>query len=298
MAAPAESVVTCANCGRAFSGRFCPDCGQEVQDLRRPFSEFIRNFLGDSFAFDTRLWRTLVPLFTRPGRLSVDYIEGRRARYVPPLRLYVFAGFVYFTIVAIGGGGPFEPRITAGEEGVVVGFGGPRGAAPPSAEEPREPSGRTEAARSDSRRGIEERARRAARDPQAYGRAVYGTLSYVHFLMLPILALLLKAFYRGRYYAEHLIFGMHFHAFALLPASLIVATFDFIPRLDPQGMAARSVTTAWWLVLAAYLYVALRRVYGGGVGRTILKLAGLGFLYALFAGVVVGLVAFLTVWFY
>jgi hypothetical protein len=147
-------------------------------------------------------------------------------------------------------------------------------------------------------RAVEERARRAAQDQEAYGRAVQGTLSYAHFLLLPVLALLLKAFYRKRYYAEHLVFGMHFHAFALLPASAIVAAVDFLPGLDARGPAARAVASAWWLVLGAYLFLALRRTYGGSFLGTLGRWAAVGFLYAILAGLILGLVAVLTLWLY
>lgn len=302
MTAPAGQVVTCANCGREFNGRFCPDCGQDQEDIRRPFAEISRDFLGDFFAFDARIFRTLAPLLTRPGDLTVHYIEGRRARYVPPLKLYVFAAFLYFTIVAIGGGGPFRPFATEGEEGVVIGFGAPRDRSPAADGSNRPPASRHPALSDSSRGGamreVEARARKAARDEEAYGRAVQGTLSYAHFLLLPVLGLLLEAFYRHRYYAEHLVFGMHFHALALLTAAPIVAAIDFIPALDRQGSAARAIVSVWYLGLGAYLLLAMRRVYGGGFLGTLWRWAALGLLYAILAGLILGLVAFLTLWLY
>ena len=305
MTAPAGQ-VTCANCGRAFHGRFCPDCGQAQEDIRRPFAEIARDFLGDFFAFDARLWRTLVPLFTRPGILTVDYIEGRRARYVPPLRLYVFAGFLYFTIVAIGGGGPFAGFVQETEDGITVGIGGPRdrpaeeaSGEAGQAEEPEATASRDSAsAAPDIARELEERAQRAAQDPEAYGRAVQGTLSYAHFLLLPVLALLLKAFYRDRYYAEHLVFGMHFHAFALLPAAVIVAAVDFIPGLEPDGTSASVMASVWFLALAVYPFLALRRTYGGSFLGTLARWLAVGFVYAILASLILAGVAFLTLWMY
>lgn len=308
MTAPAGQVVTCANCGRSFSGRFCPDCGQDREDIRRPFAEIARDFLNDFFALDARIWRTLVPLFTRPGSLTVDYIEGRRVRYVPPLKLYVFAAFVYFTIVAIGGGGPFGGFVHETEDGITVGIGGPRdrpdeavsGELASGQEAAPGGSGMRDTAEAvpDLSRSLEERAQRAARDPEAYGRAVQGTLSYAHFLFLPVLALLLKAFYRNHYYAEHLVFGMHFHAFALLPAAAIVAAVDFIPGLEPDGTAASAMASAWMLALAVYSYVALRRTYGGSFLGTLSRWAAIGFLYAIVAALILTGVAFLTLWMY
>ena len=295
MTAPAGQVVTCANCGRSFSGRFCPDCGQDLEDIRRPFAEIARHFLGDFFAFDARIWRTLVPLFTRPGGLTVDYIEGRRARYVPPLKLYVFAAFLYFTIVAIGGGGPFQAFVRETEDGVTFGMGGP---GDQQADEQAADARNTTEGSPDAGRAIEERAQRAAGDPEAYGRAVQGTLSYAHFLLLPVLALLLKGLYRNRYYAEHLVFGMHFHALALLTAAPIVAAIDFIPALDRQGSAARAIVSVWYLGLGAYLFLAMRQVYGGGFIGTLARWAALGLLYAILAAVILLLVAFLTLWMY
>ncbi|HET6362295.1 MAG TPA: DUF3667 domain-containing protein [Gemmatimonadota bacterium] len=297
MTAPIGQVVTCANCGRSFNGRFCPDCGQDLEDIRRPFAEIARDFLGDFLAFDARIWRTLVPLFTRPGGLTVDYVEGRRARYVPPLKLYVFAAFLYFTIVAIGGGGPFAGFVQETEDGITVGIGGPR-------DRPADENSGGDAQQDATDqapglgRALDERAQRAAQDPEAYGRAVQGTLSYAHFLLLPVLALLLKAFYRRRYYAEHLVFGMHFHAFALLPAAVIVAAVDFVPGLGPNGTAANVMATVWWLGVGAYFFLALRRTYGGSFLGTLGRWAAVGFLYAMLAAVILMLVAFLTLWLY
>ena len=145
---------------------------------------------------------------------------------------------------------------------------------------------------------IEARAQRAAEDPQAYGRAVQGSLSYAHFVLLPVLALLLKAFYRTRYYAEHLVFGMHLHALALLSAAPIVAAVDFVPALDRQGTAARAIVSVWYLALGVYLFLAMRRMYGGSFLGTLARWATVGFLYAILAALILLGVAFLTLWMY
>lgn len=303
MTAPAGQ-VTCANCGRAFHGRFCPDCGQDLEDVRRPFAEIARDFLGDLLAFDARTWRTLAPLLTRPGALTVDYVEGRRARYVPPLKLYVFTAFVYFTIVAIGGAGPFAGFVQETEGGITIGIGGPGDrpgevASAAGRDAARDaPDSLDAAVAPDLGGAIEQRAQRAARDPEAYGRAVQGTLSYAHFLLLPVLALLLKAFYRRRYYAEHLVFGMHVHAFALLPAAAIVAIVEFVPGMEPDGPAAAVMTTLWFLALGTYFFLALRRTYGGGIPGTLLRWAAIGLLYLILTATILMGVAFLTLWMY
>lgn len=299
MTAPSPAVVSCANCGRSFAGRYCPDCGQEFQDIRRPFGELVREFLGDFLAFDARIWRTLVPLVTRPGQVTRDTIEGRRARYMPPFRLYVFAGFVYFTVMALTGGGLFAPQITSGEGGTVISF---RGAAIQTGLTTGDVTDEDDAPpRSPDEPGLttrfDERASAAARDRDAFASALIGSLSYGHFLLMPIFALLLEGFYRRRYFVEHLIFSLHFHAFVLLPGAVLVAASVLIPGASGDA-ATRAIVSAWTLAIVAYLFLALRRVYGESRLRTGLKLLILGFAYAMIVGVVILGVAAATVWFY
>ena len=53
---------------------------------------------------DSRLWRTLIPLAVRPGQLTLDYLEGRRARFMPPFRMYLVLSIVFFLVAF------FDPR--------------------------------------------------------------------------------------------------------------------------------------------------------------------------------------------
>jgi hypothetical protein len=109
--------------------------------------------------------------------------------------------------------------------------------------------------------------------------------------------LLLKAFYRNRYVAEHLIFSLHFHAFVLLPGAVVVGVSALLGA-DAEGTGGRVVSSAWLLAIAAYLFVAMRRVYRESRRRTILKVLGLGFAYSAIAAIVILLVAIGTIWFY
>ena len=304
MTAPTPAVVSCANCGRSFAGRYCPDCGQEDQDIRRPFRELVREFLGDFLAFDARIWRTLVPLVTRPGLVTRETIEGRRARYTPPFRLYVFAGFVYFTVMALTGGGPFAPQITSDEGGTVISFRGAAiktGLTTGDVADRDEPGLTTGDVVDRDEPGLttrfDERASAAARDREAFARALIGSLSYGHFLLMPIFALLLEGFYRRRFFAEHLIFSLHFHSFVLLPGAALVAASVLIPGASSDA-ATQGIISAWTLVLVAYLFRSLRRVYGESRLRTGLKLVFLGLGYSVIVGIVILGVAVATVWFY
>jgi len=97
----AHENVVCKNCETTFSGNYCPNCGQSVQDYDKPFSFIFYNFLGDFFAFDTRFFRTLLALIIRPGFLTKEYFRGRRVRYAPPFRIFIFVSFVLFLLLQI-----------------------------------------------------------------------------------------------------------------------------------------------------------------------------------------------------
>lgn len=92
---------TCLNCGTELKGPFCYYCGQPDKNLMRFFPVLLRELLEDTFDFDSRFVRTLKPLLIKPGKLTRDYLDGRRFRYVPPLRLYIFSSIAFFFIAAI-----------------------------------------------------------------------------------------------------------------------------------------------------------------------------------------------------
>ncbi len=94
----------CLNCGTRLRGQYCGYCGQRATSRLISLWELTRDAFGDLFELDSRLWRTLTPLLVRPGQLTRDYLEGRRARYMPPFRMYLVLSVIFF-IVAF-----FDPR--------------------------------------------------------------------------------------------------------------------------------------------------------------------------------------------
>ena len=94
------SIRQCDNCYTALQGDFCHQCGQEKKSYIRNVSGVVTEFFGEFSNWDTRVWRTLVPLWFRPGFLSRRYVDGHRVPYVPPLRLYLFTSIIAFLIFA------------------------------------------------------------------------------------------------------------------------------------------------------------------------------------------------------
>ncbi len=90
----------CLNCGTALEGPFCHYCGQPDRNFMRFFPALLREFLSEFLELDSRFSRTMKPLLFQPGKLTRDYLDGRRFRYTPPLRLYLFSSILFFLVAA------------------------------------------------------------------------------------------------------------------------------------------------------------------------------------------------------
>jgi len=90
----------CLNCGTGLKGPFCYFCGQPDRNFMRFFPALLRDLMEDLLDLDSRFMRTLKPLLFKPGRLTRDYMIGRRFRYAPPMRLYIFSSIVFFLLAA------------------------------------------------------------------------------------------------------------------------------------------------------------------------------------------------------
>ncbi len=93
---PVQSGTACRNCGTVIPMRYCSNCGQLGADFHRPVWDLVASSIGDMFSLDGRLWRTLPKMMLRPGRMTREYIDGKRSRYVPPFRLFLLTSVIFF----------------------------------------------------------------------------------------------------------------------------------------------------------------------------------------------------------
>ena len=98
VAPPAESQpgAVCENCGAPLYGKYCYACGQPTSGMVRHFGSILSDIADSVLNIDERVFKTLLPLYLRPGKLTLDYFAGRRARYVTPFRLVFFLAIVAF----------------------------------------------------------------------------------------------------------------------------------------------------------------------------------------------------------
>ena len=92
----------CLNCGIEVAGRFCQQCGQENVEVKESFFQLLRHFVEDLTHFDGKLWKTVKLLLFKPGSLTKLYIEGKRASYIHPIRMYIFVSAVFFLFMFTG----------------------------------------------------------------------------------------------------------------------------------------------------------------------------------------------------
>jgi hypothetical protein len=87
------------NCHTALIGRYCHICGQENLEPKETVWHLVQHFFNDITHFDGKFFSSVKYLLRRPGYLSAEYMAGRRASYLNPIRMYVFTSAIFFLIL-------------------------------------------------------------------------------------------------------------------------------------------------------------------------------------------------------
>lgn len=284
----------CLNCDAPLGGQYCGQCGQRAQSRLISIWELTRDAFGDLFEFDSRLWRTLIPLCIRPGHLTRDYLEGRRARFMPPFRTYLVLSILFFVVAffdpreefsvlflpeadVAAVDAPEEDNVLADEvdvadenevadedeSSVSVSFSSGGGVRCDM-----EDIGRAEISPWLARWLTPERIKVMCDRIVADGGANFldKLLENVPaglFFLLPLMALVLKVLYplSRRYYVEHLLFVVHLHAFVFLILTLQVLLTRVGGWLGAPDLVDDVTGFVVLVYLPVYLYKAMRRVY-------------------------------------
>jgi hypothetical protein len=287
---------------------YCPTCGQRKVDVRISLRRMLSEVMDDQLSLNSTLPRTLGTLLFRPGRLTHDYVQGRMMRYVPPFRLYLVSSLLFFIALSFVA----DPReMTINDEGqarldsvrlariadsVLLVHARAQGEdtttyAKRVRERPKEETGpiqfgprpdqvppllkplaRRMQATEDRLNAMPRREALRMMVEKVEENAPFGV-----FVMMPLFAFILKILYvrRKRFYVEHFVFALHTHAFAfLVGTAVLLMNYDLL----------EFVIFLWFL---AYLFLALKRVYGQSVIRTFVKyvLLGISYSFLLFFGV-------------
>lgn len=273
----ARTARSCPNCGEPLGGAYCSHCGQADTALDIPFRRAVGEFLAQLLDADSRAWRTARTLVLRPGLLTAEYNAGRRARYLPPLRVYMLSSLLFFFVVATARVQLVQVQFTEKEAAAMGAAGAPDAAA----EDPATQAAGGPATATDLRGEFYRRLVRVAQDPERLNQFWLRIWAWTMFALLPVFALLMRLFFRRvtPWYVRHLVFSIHLHAFAFLIFVVPILLANLLANDSQRAAAAMGAFGAIFL----YGVLATRRVYGLSWGGTLLRLAGVGSVYLLVA---------------
>lgn len=98
---PIRENPNCLNCGNTVEERYCTHCGQENVESRQSAGHLFFHFFEDLTHYEGKFWSSMRLLMFRPGVLSREYLDGRRNRYLVPVRMYIFVSFITFVILGL-----------------------------------------------------------------------------------------------------------------------------------------------------------------------------------------------------
>jgi hypothetical protein len=279
----------CENCGAPLSGRYCSRCGQAAVDYHRSFGSLLADAADAFFNLDERFLNTFGLLLVKPWRLTIEFIEGKRARHVHPLRVYLIASVTFFLVINfLSRNTHFQGRSKGDHAAIILDddSASPTPAASPSAipslpkdsvspapvpkasPKPKEIFDEIEKETHPAGMGkwIEERAKEKLGSNGDRGdlflKALIQNLAPMVLCCIPLFALVLKILYvfKRRYYIEHLIFALHTHAFVFLSTVLIIGIGFFLAWKAPPSLTP-IVCVALAFTVLIQLQIAIRKVY-------------------------------------
>ena len=111
---------------------------------------------------------------------------------------------------------------------------------------------------------------KAFKRPNTFRVRILGNLSWILFISLPFLALVLQLLYYKKqpYYIAHLVFSLHFGAFGLVILTSVFVWYWIFPDISLRPWGGRLLTIGTVL----YLGQALKRCFEQSNRRTFFKL--------------------------
>lgn len=86
-----------------MNGKYCTQCGQSAEDIRRPAWALMTDTVGSIFVWEGKFFSTLRRLFVHPGRVARDYVDGRRQSQTAPIRIYLIVSVMFFLLMSVAG---------------------------------------------------------------------------------------------------------------------------------------------------------------------------------------------------
>lgn len=228
----------CRNCETPVDGRFCPNCGQLAASFHRPILSLMGETISDTFTLDGRLARTVPILLFRPGRLTRNYTAGKRARYVPPFRLFLLASLVFYLVLfALVPPSQYinldeDMRAEISESLSDEELAAATDQIPQSARERLEEANIQVAAPDEVRSEIENQIATVLDNPDQFAAQVEAWLPRLSILLVPLTILALVVLHiwrRSLFVYDHAIHALHLHSWMYLTGALMMLLGPYLP---------------------------------------------------------------------
>ena len=223
----------CPNCATLLIGVHCHACGQKkINPNEFSLKRFIARVVNDFTDLEsTKVFKTLVAMFTKPGLLTREYLAGRRGNYIGPVKLYLTFSALYFLFAW---GALAEIRGSATD----------RTAKTPMVVNAARKRGVDAAVLADK---VHQKAERYASAFRFFSVLISGTF--------------LAAFYfrMKRYYVEHLVFSLYYYSFDFFCKSAFALIFIVAAAIGFK--LPQQVLNLFYPIALGYLALALKRVY-------------------------------------
>jgi hypothetical protein len=254
------TVDECPNCGAELKGAYCSECGQKAGHSNPSAHELLHEVWHEVLHLDGKLFATTRALLFRPGFLTREHFAGRRARYVPPLRLYLIFSVLYFGVVQLlpadaGRRSQFNLTVT------------------PSA-------GETAA---DVQRELESKGFKNQEDARRQtNEALVHYIPQAFFILVPFFAALvgLVNWRSGLNYPQHLYFALHVHS-----AAFAISAISQVAWVIPNASIGDLVRAVGVFSMFGYAGAAMKRVYGTTIVGTIWRTMVIVLIYGMAIGV-------------
>ena len=307
------------NCGENVIDRFCHKCGQENVEVKESFGHLIMHFIEDLTHFDGKLWKTLKLLLFKPAKLTQLYMDGQRANYIHPIRMYLFISTIFFLFIfsgeqvnkpemikplpAIALPNPVLPNSVVSkkanpkkENRLNLHIGGDsityQTILDYDSAQLKLPTAKKDSWFESSlvKKSIELN-NKFKDDKFKFGEALMEQFQHYFsrmlYISLPMFALFLWVLYRrnkNHYFVDHLIFSLHIYCaffIILFVLKLFNLSTEYIFHKPPFGSAA-IITSA---LMFFYLYKALRNHFNQSRAKTVMKFLILNILTAILMAV-------------
>lgn len=286
----------CSNCSYKFgtSDNFCPECGQENHNNRLPAKHLFHEVVEGIFHLDSKSYTTFGSLLFKPGKLSKEFNAGKRASYVPPVRLYIFSSFLFFFLFLSGKiihsdeaetkESEFKMEFMTGESRLTD---QEKISLSPSQQDSLQKfrtsvssvelagmnNKQIEALMAEkkitpnwiNRFAFGQMAKVGTQGSAEFYHLMFKNISYGMFLLMPFIGMFFYLFYRKQsgYYIDNLILSIHYHSAIFIIFSILSLAGKFFTL----GM----LNLLPVIIIPAYLFIMLKNYSGQGIIMTCIK---------------------------